>query len=648
MHFRLLLLLAASAILRAQTGEAIPEFTQLDSVMTHALQTYNIKGGALAVFKDGRLLYARGYGLADAEQQEPVQPQSIFRWASVSKTVTAAAVMRLVEQKKLDLDTPVFTILDQYTPYNGRLGDSRLPTITVRQLLHHTGGWDRATSPVGDPVVAEGPVKAAQAVGGAFPPSFDTIVRYMLAQRLDFTPGARFAYSNFGYELLRAVIEKLSGQTYQEFVRQSLLDLAGLPGIQQASSHLAGRLPGEVKYYDYPGAPTINSYVSAAREKQPAPYGLFNSDLEMASGAWAGSVVDLAKFASMLEGSRAPALVRAASFNAMIERQPGNTWVDNYNWYGFGLFVQPHEEGVSWDHGGYNPGTQAGFYRFASGIGYAYLFNGASEDGAYPSAYVAQALWNALAAIPELPQRDLFPQYYAPRFAPSGVVNTASMQPGPVAPASLVTIIGTDLGGPDSPLTLWLRDSAGAEHAVTLLNDATDRLQALLPADVPTGDAVLLARREGWPDAEYPVPVNTVSPGLYTLNSSGLLAAALIRVNRAGSEWPWLQLPVWEPVYQLDEEGNLVARPIAFGAPEEELTLVIYGTGVRGRTAAQAVTVYVGDQPLSAFLAAPLDHNAGMDEIRVILPPTLAGAGDVTVRVEVDGAVSNSARLLFR
>src|SRR4051794_1221751 len=162
--------------------------------MQEALTRYSVKGGALAVVKDGHLLFARGYGWADAEALQPVEPDSLFRWASTSKTLTASAVMRLVEDGKLDLDTPVFRILNQYSAYNGKLADSRLAGITVRQVLHHVAGWDRMAS--GDPVAGNRTIEASSATHTEFPPSRDTVIRYMLGQRLDFDPGSRFAYSN--------------------------------------------------------------------------------------------------------------------------------------------------------------------------------------------------------------------------------------------------------------------------------------------------------------------------------------------------------------------------------------------------------------------------------------------------------------------
>ena len=637
----LITLLLTCAIALAQTGTPVPALSGLDNLMQQALSRYGVKGGALAVVKDGHLVFARGYGFADAEAQQPVQPDSLFRWCSISKTVTAAAVMRLVEDRKLDLDAPVFTILDQYTPYNGRWGDYSLRTITVRQLLHHTGGWDRITSPLGDPVVAEGTVKASQTTGTAFPPTLDTVIRYMLAQRLDFAPGSRFAYSNFGYELVQRVIEKASGQSYLDFVRQQVLDPAGLPRVQKGSPHLAGRLPGEVKYYDYPGAPLLNSYVSAAREKQPAPYGIMNTDLAEAAGAWVGSAVDLAKFASLLDGFRPRSLLTPASFNVMIEEQPRNLWVDAYGWYGFGLFVQPQPIGLCWDHSGYNPGSQTNFYRFGNRVLTVYLFNGATQDASNPATFLGQTLYDTLMAVREWPTHDLFPQYYPPRITAAGIVNAASFRPGPLAPESLITILGSDLGGLDAPATASLRDSSGSERPIEILYSDPGQLNAIFPADSAPGDYTLLVRRPNWPDAQSPLTVAPVSPGLFTLNASGLLAASLVRTKP--------RLPQsWEPVYQLDAAGNILARPIVFGEADEDLSLVVYCTGVRGRTALSTVNLHLSDLDLAPAYAGPQLQYPGLDQVNVHLPRSLAGAGPVNIRLEIENSTSNTATLTFR
>ncbi|MEO8371255.1 MAG: serine hydrolase, partial [Candidatus Solibacter sp.] len=548
--------------------------------------------------------------------------------------------MRLVEAGKLDLDRPIFDILDQFAPYNGVWGDSRLHSITVRQVLHHTGGWDRAISPQLDPVAAEGSVKVAQATGGAFPPSPDAAIRYMLAQRLDFAPGARYAYSNFGYVLLARVIEKISGQSYESFVRDVLLVPAGLGSVQKASAHLAGRLPGEVTYYDYPLAAPVNSYVSAAREKIAAPYGILNPDLNDGAAAWAGSVVDLAKFITLLDGSRRPALLSNRTFHAMLAQSQPATRVDSAGWYGLGLFVQPGQTEATWDHGGYNPGSKGYFYRFPGGIGLAFLFNGEAADGNSLSAYAAQAIVNVLFGNPRWPDTDEFARFYGPRIASGGIVNAASFQPGPLAPASLITIFGTDLGGPGVNVTLFERAADNTERPLQLLVSLPDQLNAVLPEDSVPGASNLIVRRDGVADAIAPMVIAAAAPGLFRLNAGGLAAASLVRSSPG-------QPQLWENVYQLDSEGNLIAKPIVFGPGDEVVTLILYGTGIRQK-AGQPVSVQAGGSTLIPSYAGTQVQYPGLDQVNLELPRSLSGAGTVEITVSVGAARSNAVSLAFR
>jgi len=635
------IVLASSSL--AQTGRPVAQLSVLDDIMQQALSRYSVKGGALAIIKDGRLIFARGYGLADAEAGEPVQPDSLFRWESMSKTVTASAVLRLVEDGKLDLDTPVFSILNQYTPYNGRWGDSRLFWITVRQLLQHTGGWDRLISPQADPVDGDGTIKAASATGSSFPPSIDTVIRYMLAQRLDFDPGARWAYAPFGYELLGRVIEKVSGEPYMQFIHDRVLDPIGLAGVQKGGATLQSRLPKEVKYYDYPGAAWIRSYVSAAREMEPRPYGFQSFDLTDSAGALVGSVVDIAKFVAELDGARLPGAIRADSFPSMLRQSQPATWIDYSAWYGFGLYVWSRPGGQTWGHGGFNPGAQTYFYRWPDGTGCAFFFNttGTDSDPVGASNDVAPAIPVALAAVTEWPDHDLFPAYYPPRIAAAGVVNAASFEPGPVAPGSLITILGSDLGGQDAGAIVSLHDSSGADRVLPLTYSGPGQLNAFVPDESTIGDATFAVHRAGWPDAQVAVTIAGTSPGLFAMNSSGLAAAYAVR-NKLGSTQSW------EPVFQTDQAGQLVAKAIAFGSEDEDLALVFYGTGVCRKDRANTVTVHLGDLTMSADYAGRHVDYEGLDQINVRLPRSLADAGEVQIRVEVNGIASNSVRVTFR
>jgi CubicO group peptidase (beta-lactamase class C family) len=187
-----------------ETGETFEQLISFDKLMRTFVRGNEIPAAALAVGKQGRLVYARGFGYADVRRKEPVQPDSLFRLASLSKPITAVVVLRLVDQGKLKLDDYVFDLLPHkpHLPHGGQ-PDSRLKQVTIRQLLQHTGGWDRDVSI--DPMFQ--PVKIARTLGVAPPAGPDHIVRFMMGWQLDFDPGTRHAYSNFGYCVLGRVVQ---------------------------------------------------------------------------------------------------------------------------------------------------------------------------------------------------------------------------------------------------------------------------------------------------------------------------------------------------------------------------------------------------------------------------------------------------------
>lgn len=268
---------------QAQTGLPVPSLSGLDEIMQTTLARYNVHGGSLAVAKDGRLLFARGYGLADVEANRPVEPASLFRYCSISKTFVAAAIMRLVEEGKIGLDDVAWDRAPRLRPYNGKWGDSAISRITIRQLLTHSGGWDRDKT--GDPTGADWCRKASQDSHQPYPPTDEVLARYMLAQKLDFTPGTKFAYSNLGYVLLSLVIEQVTGKRYYDYVRGEILEPMGIAKIKQGATAIEDRLPGEVRYYDYAGAPWYPSaYTLDDSKTAQGPYGL--SILRAGPGQW--------------------------------------------------------------------------------------------------------------------------------------------------------------------------------------------------------------------------------------------------------------------------------------------------------------------------------------------------------------------------
>ncbi|HKY98542.1 MAG TPA: serine hydrolase domain-containing protein [Gemmatimonadaceae bacterium] len=345
------------------TGTAVPSMVNVDIAVSKLMTEWHIPGGAVGVMKDGRLVYARGFGYADMEAQKEATPDALFRIASVSKPVTKAAILKLVEQGKFSLDAPAFALLPNLTPLPGATVDPLLAFITVSHLLEHTGGWDRDMS--GDPMFL--PLQIAAATSTPAPASAEAIVRYMMGKPLDFTPGSRFAYSNFGYAVLGRIIEHVSGKSYEQFVKETVLAPAGVTRMQLGHTLYADRLPDEVRYYDIFAAPSVFPGVSSP---VPSPYGGFNLEAMDSHGGWVASVVDLLRFEKM--------------------------------------WIAPPPQGI-WGHDGALPGTYSVMMRTANGLAWVALFNARDMGGnSQFQSKAAGVLQQAIMAVTEWPAHDFF------------------------------------------------------------------------------------------------------------------------------------------------------------------------------------------------------------------------------------------------
>lgn len=363
---------------------------------------YSIPGAAVAVARDGRLVVVRAYGVADRERQIATQPDSLFRVGSISKTVTAAAVVNLVEEGRLDLDSKVFSILSHLQPPTGATPDPRLRDITVRQILQHTGGWDRELS--GDPI-GMGP-SAARALKVPAPVTAEQLIRYMMGQRLDFDPGTRFAYSNLGFVLLGRIIEAVTHMPYEDYVKLAVLSPIGIRRMRIGRGTLAGRADGEVKYYDMPGAPLVWTQLRGTDPIVPLPYA---QPIEMwdSCGAWIASAVDLVRFADLLAPHRLQRMLRDR-----VPMPPGTA-----KFYGLGVFIGSSDDGgePAWWHAGALAGTAAVMVHRPDGITYAVLFNSGPWTDSYGDMCGVGDAHNAIKAaidsIREWPEIDLFQQF---------------------------------------------------------------------------------------------------------------------------------------------------------------------------------------------------------------------------------------------
>lgn len=270
---------------------------KIDELCFEFLQRHQLPGMAIALTKDNRLSVARGYGYADLESRTVVSPDSLFRIASISKPITAMAVLKLIEEKKLELDQPISQILtwDPLPNTSSQHVDPRWDQVTVRQLLQHRGGWDRHAS--FDPMFQARRFSKEQ--GFALPLRAEDFVAAMRHHKLDFDPGSKYAYSNFGYNLLGRVIEARSGMSYEAYVRDRLLHPLGLTRMQIGHTRKEERLPGEVSYYDPAQAKSI--FPIDGNREAPVCYGGWSIESMDAHGGWLASATDLATLAVALD-----------------------------------------------------------------------------------------------------------------------------------------------------------------------------------------------------------------------------------------------------------------------------------------------------------------------------------------------------------
>ena len=226
--------------------------------------------------------------------------------------------MKLFEQGLLNLDTRVFGnggILNDAIYQN--ILDPLDTTITVRMLLQHSGGWNRNIS--GDPMFDDA-YNIATTMGVSSPPSPSTVVQYMLSQKmLDFNPGTQSQYSNFGFCVLGRIIEKITGQTYENYVRNNILIPLDITDMQLGYNLLVNQLPNEVKYYDYPEAPLAYSVYNNST-LVPWPYGGFNIEFMDSHGGWVASCEDLLKLICAFDlFNTRPDILSTETINTMIQ-----------------------------------------------------------------------------------------------------------------------------------------------------------------------------------------------------------------------------------------------------------------------------------------------------------------------------------------
>ncbi len=211
--------LAAVVFLSLSLAQAENPTKQVDDLF-QKMDTTTLPGCALSVMKDGKIVYERGYGMADLDHNIPITPATVFHVASMSKQFTAASIVLLAQEGKLSLDDPV----RKYIP---ELPDFGTP-VTIRQLIHHVSGlrdqWD-----------------LLGLAGWRYSLDLitdDDVLSLISRQRgLNFPPGSRYMYSNTGYTLLAQIVKRVSGQSLREFTTSHIFEPLGMKNTHFRDDH---------------------------------------------------------------------------------------------------------------------------------------------------------------------------------------------------------------------------------------------------------------------------------------------------------------------------------------------------------------------------------------------------------------------------
>lgn len=199
---------ASSCIIFGKTG------SYLDQTFTPfcrgIVADYELPGLAVGIVKNNEIVYAKGFGYLDVDSKEPVAITSLFHMASISKPFVATAIMQLVEQGKMDLDSTV----TKYLPYFRLKGD-QYDQITIRQMLSHVSGMPDVQDYEWD-----NPIYDAGAL--------ERYVHRISSEAMIAAPGEKYAYSNMAFECLGDVIAKVSGKSFAEYMKENILDPAGM------------------------------------------------------------------------------------------------------------------------------------------------------------------------------------------------------------------------------------------------------------------------------------------------------------------------------------------------------------------------------------------------------------------------------------
>jgi CubicO group peptidase (beta-lactamase class C family) len=316
--------LAASAI-GAQTPAPLTtdQLARIETAISSFMAKQNIPGMSVAVVRDNEIRFQRGYGMADVENFVPAKALTVYRIASVSKSLTAVAAMQLVEKGKLEMDAPIQKYVPSFPVKN-------FP-ITTRQLLAHLSGVRNYRPGEGERTNRYNTLTDALSIFKDDP--------------LEFEPETRFNYTTFGYTLVGAIIEGASGMRFEDYLRENIFRPAGMQHTYVDDLYVI--IPNRA----HGNTPRVFGQLDG-NYRNPV---LMDSSYKIPGGGLLSTVEDLARFAIAVQNGK---LIKPETFAEMSRSQKtrnGRQTGYGYGWYVGGSLGFSSDAEAVW-HGGVQPG----------------------------------------------------------------------------------------------------------------------------------------------------------------------------------------------------------------------------------------------------------------------------------------------------
>lgn len=377
----------------------------LEAYARKLMEDAKLPGAFIGIAKDGKLHFAEGLGYRDREKQAKVTPDTVFGIGSITKSFTCVAIMQLQEAGKLSVQDPVVTYLPEFRTKD----EERTKRITIAHLMSHTSGlpslptlyYAMRRSMEMDPVM-EGNQGGVDHTGHAPIDTYEQLMAFIAGLDVELLgePGTEFSYSNDGYSLLGAIIERVSGQSYESYLKEHLLEPAGMKHTVFLIEELE----------DYEDVTTLYTSNKAAQEKEVIAAPLWWDAPSMrAAGFLKSTGRDMLAYAEIFRTGGMVGDVRILSEESVRQMIGNYAGLEPSRHYGYGFMVTPDFRGGTLiEHGGAIKGVAAQLCIIPEqGISCVILTN---LDGS-PSAELLAAAINTAQSLPVEEPIALYPDY---------------------------------------------------------------------------------------------------------------------------------------------------------------------------------------------------------------------------------------------